>query len=693
MDRLLARKIERDEQFRKKLLTIARNYLKVGRDTLSYWVGEFDVAYDILMGYSQLSRQDLNQLEKGHPKRFIMPLTSTQITTMATYISQVLFGQETPWKVEARGPKEEIPAEFMNQLLRWNAEQQQTYTLGYLWVQDALSVNRGIFYNQWAPLFKNVALVEEVPDPEGEVDEFGMPEMYQRTRMVSEPIGGFNKMTLVSPYDFICDPMLPLSRLQDMRFCGHRFILPWWQLEARSRLPLDDPAYVMPWAIKELKDKNTRSGSLTESEPSVGTMTSGSGDIRVSRTAYERGRTNTPLGSEKADGHDGGNVECYEMWIRIIPKDYEIHEGEEPVLYQFLIGNGNIVLAVSESTYQHGQFPYSIGEGRPHAHIQFSPGWVMVMKGIQDHVDWLKNRHQEALSRTVGNIFIADPSKVDLDDFLNPEKEGVIIPLKPDAYGSKISDVIQQVPIKDMTENFHEEMMSFVNFSESVTAANSSMQGMMGGNLEGGATQFAGTQQMAAGRMTSIARLLSCSALVPQAKQFVSNFQQFMDTTQQVRFMSSNQLDLPPELAKAKYVELSRDVIQGEFDFISHDGTLPGTDSRKVAAITRLLEASGALPQIFVPAPGNIDPRALVFAGAKASGLSIENFLYDPATLAQAAGAPPPAPPAGGPLPDMGNPGAAPQNPGPAPMMPATPELAPITLPSASAPEIRPGNY
>lgn len=687
MDRIFARRLERDEKFRSKLVKIARDYLKVGRDSLAYWSADFDVAYDLLSCYSPLAKQDFEQLERGHPKRFVLPMTATQITTMTTYVAQVLFGQDTPHKVEGRGPEDEVPAEFVNQLLRWNAEQQPTYLLGYLWAQDAIALNRGIFYNSWAPVFKPEVVTELVDDPET-LDEQGLPQKYPRARRVNKLVGGFCKMHLVSPYDFVCDPALPLWRLNDMRFCGHRTTIPVAELQRRSKLPMDHPAYVMPWAVKEVEALVKKGSSQLEPiTHASGAMPPTSPNVAIkSRTAYERTRSTNPTGTVQADKNDAGNVECWEVWVKLVPQANEIYEGDEPVIFQFLVGAGSVLLSANESSYAHGMFPYSVGEGRPSAHFQFSPGWVGMLKGIQDHVDWLKHRHQEALSRTIGNIFVYDPASVDVTDFSDPDKEGLLIALKPEAAGKRIADVFQQVTIHDMTENFQQEAMSFVQYAESVTAANSSMQGSIG-DTDASATQFAGTQQMAAGRLTSVARVLSSEALVPQTRQFVSNFQQFLDQPQTVRFRATRS-DLPPELSQARSLELSKDTVQGEFDYIAHDGTLPGTDGRKVAAITRLLESASLFPQLFTPAPGNLDPRLLVIAGAKASGLNVESFYY-PASQIPDPGA---MPEAG--LPQIESPmvAGAPGVPGPQPETPPVPMLPDVALSPISAVQPRPEN-
>lgn len=693
MDPILARKIEQDKDYRSRIVLKAKNYLKIGRDALAFWSNDFDTAYDLLMCYAPLGKKDMELLERGHPKRFVWPMTATQISTMTTYVAQVLFGQETPWHVEGRRSEDEIPAEFVNQLLRWNAEQQATYLLGYLWVQDCLAVNRGIFYNSWSPIFKTQIVPEQVQDPNDIDPATGQGRIFSRPRRKQIVSGGYNRMEIVSPYDFITDPTLPLWRQQEMRFNGHRFVIPVTELRRRSKLPPEHPLYVLPSSVAELVEKAKKGVAQADAAvPSLPGVLPTPTETRVSRTAYERTRALQPTGNQQADKADTGNVEVWELWVKLVPSENGIYDDEpynatqaniqdEPVIFQILIAAGDVLLSINESTYEHNMFPYSVGEGRPNAHFQFAPSWVMILKGIQDYIDWLKNRHQEALSRTIGNVFVVDPSLVDVTDFMNPEKEGLLITLKPEAYGRKIDEIIKQVPIKDMTENFHSEAMEFMSYADTVTASSQAMQGSLNTESDISATQFSGTMQMGAGRLTSIARLLSSQALVPQARQFVANFQQFMDMPQTVRFQSSKMLNLPPELQNAGSLTLSKDVIQGEYDFIAHDGTLPGPDARKVAAITRLLESAAVFPQVFEPAPGNLDPRLLIYEGAKASGVRVEDFAYDASQFQT----PPPGP--GGPPPGPGGPPPDPNAP-PGPGGPPAPTLPPVAL--NSAPQVQP---
>ncbi len=632
MDRLIARRLDNDEEFQKDILKLVKEYVTLGQSSVGYWTDEFDTAHDLLMCYAPLNRADLESLERGHPKRFVLPVTATQITTMATFIAQTLFGDVVPHKVEGRGPEDDVPAEHMNQLLMWNAEQQPTYLLGYLWIQDILCFNRGIFYNSYAPIYETRIVPVETPDWENIDEATGGPEIFLRITKTKVPVAAYNKFELVSPYNWFADPTLPLHRFQEGRFSGHRCLIPWQELKRRSMLPMDDPGYVLESGVEKLRDdrKNKRLSSMPA--PSMGNAPTGGKNPLMSRSAYDRSRAETANPQPDANKNDPGVIECYELYIRMVPQDNELYGdegteenvGTEPVIITVLIGN-DVILALNESTYQHDEYPYSVAEGRPSGYNQYSPGWVMLLKPLQDYLDYFKNRRQQALTRTLGNVFIARTDQVNIDDFTNPDKEGLIIPVLPEANALRLDDIVKQVPINDVTKDFHQEMMGLISFSETVTGANANMQGQTEG--DGTATEFVGTQQMGAGRMSSVARLISVQGLVPQTRQFVSNFQQFLSEPMSVRFRG-DAMQSPDMMLGKRALEVTPDTIQGKFDYIAHDGALPGTDARKVAAMTRVLEIAPTMPQFFMPGPGNIDLRAILLATIKAAGVSVENFVY-----------------------------------------------------------------
>jgi len=647
----LTARLEEDEDFRRRVLKMCQDYVQFARATLDYYTADFDAAHDVIMCYATLRKEDYIKLSKGHPRRFVLPMTATHVHTMTTFLAQALFGDKSPHKVDPGGPEMDAPARVMNELLEWNAEQQTAgmYQLGWLWLENALTYNRGIFYDCYSSIYKSrwTDVQKPVLDEDGnpKTDPItNQPMMETVPEKTKERIGAYNRIEIVSPYDFYVDPLMPLYRFQDGRFAGHRLNKPWTELAARSLLPPDDPMYLSPRAIKELKKKPTKSLAY----PTSSTATGPTGLDLISRTAYERGKVATPIDS-RADAKDPGVIDFCELWVRLVPKDYEIDDRTDPQIFQVTMGNEREVLSFSEATTEHDMFPYSIGEARPSPFYQFSPSWVMILKNIQDYVDYLKNRHQEAVTRTIGNVFMARGDLIDITDFEDPDKEGKFINILPDAAGMQINEIIRQVPVVDTTAGFPNEMKSFVQFAEATSGANQNLQGQVGSSGTT-ATEFQGTTQMAAGRLSAIARLLSVQAIVPQTKRFVSNFQQFYDQ-ELVRRIEGETADVAGAFDDT--VTITPDAIQGIFDYRAHDGTLPGADTRKVAALSRALEAATQFPGVFAPGPDGIDPRRVLLDLFRLSGMKPEEYRYRPDRLARiqqeqaaaAANQPPPPPP------------------------------------------------
>ena len=686
-------------RFVRKINKLGTDYITLGEQTLNYIIPEYDIAHDLLNAWDQVERTDFEMRDRHAPERFILPMTATHMWTMATWISQALFGETTPHQVEGRGPEDEESAEVMNQLLRWNAEQNPTYLLGFLWVIDSLTYNRGILFDEWRSIYKTKVEMVDAVNP-FDLDEQGNPKTYQKPEKTKVPVGGYNYMEIVSPYNFLQDPMFPVWRFQDGRFCGHKTIMTWQECKRRSELDVTDPSYMDKDAVERIKKAQQSSNAGTPlGQLTTNPMQTSTSQYR-SRSYIERNRTTSPNGITRADKHDGGVVEIHILWVRINPSDYGISNSTDATVYQLIMGNRKEILALNDVTYEHDMFPYAIGEARPSGHYQNNQSWALMLKPIQDFVDYLKDRHHEALARTVGNIFIAKTDKVDLDDFLDPKKEGKIIAVHPDANSERLDDIIKQVPINDLTKDFYRDMDSFINFAETITAANSQMQGNAGDETNS-ATAFAGNQQMASGRLMAIARMLSVGAITKQTTRFVKNFQQFMDD-EIILKLKGDHLSFPTAMRGDKHVKITRDTIQGDFDYVPHDGTLPGTDAKAVAAATRLIEAAAIFPQVFEPAPGNLDLRTMILETARKSGLPIERFVFREGDVVKGISIQAPQTNMPTPQSPAGSGGLGQQPPQGAPISKVEKpteniegsglKLPPVDLKSADAPGIRPSN-
>lgn len=733
-----------------------------GCNVLDFYLPDLDATQDAVNCFGPYRKKDWEKRDRSAIDNFIHPMTATEMWTLATFVSQILFGGETARRVEPRNPEDESKADLINELLRWNDNQQPTYNQGFHWCLDAITMNRGVMYDHWKdlmtvtlePVEYTMPWTAPTHDEDGsEIPEKLRKKMKQpadyepkkctRFRKVRKAVGGFTKVDLISAYDFVCDPAFPLSRFQEGRFAGHRVTLPWTELKRRSELDPEDYQYVLPAVVEKLKNSKAKKVTSIASNSTTST----------SRSWFERTRRTQPVttisGSDKIDKEDGGVVECFCMQARLRPSTYKIFEDdEEEEKIEFLISGESDLLSVNVMTNKHDQFPYAVGEGRPNAHMQFGPSWAMIIRGPQAYVDYLCSRRRESLARTSGNIFIGHSDLVDFEAFTDPNKDGLFIPLTEQAKGKNIDQIIKQVAVNDTTANFFEEAEAWQKVSEEATGAHAPLQGNTE-NPSQTATQYEGDQTMATGRVSTIARLLSASCLVPQTDRIVSNLQQFLPDEMVIR-ISGKPDQFDPDKPQEKFMTIRRDAsvwqdedgnpmpiyqqwpdgepmldpttgkpvpeldetgqpkvdergslpdIQGEFDTIPHDGAMPGTDATKVAALSRAIEVYSVNPLLAAAfdrtKPGAMDPIKLLQKMMKAINLPTEGIIVtrqdaiknqQEALLAMGGGLGMPAP-AGAPA----MPPAAPMAPTPVPPMPTPAGPIPSATAVPAIPSVEPG--
>ena len=713
MEITLARRLDQnnanfDEVLSGKLSKTAQQYLKAGVDILEYYATDFDAANDLVELYAQITKEDFES-NRNKPKNFRHPATATQMWTLATFLSQILFGGEVSRSVEPRKPDDEAAADAINELLSWNDAQNENYKLGFLWCLASCVFNRGVMYDRWLPKYKvSMEQIEEddttsEPGPIMKKDGSGprlkddgtpyngYPKI-KRWRKKRTKIGGYNHIDLISPYDFICDPEFPIGKIQESRFCGHRLSIAWSELKRRSELEETDPEYVLPKVVAKLKEQKG-------SQSAVATPAGSAAIKNTTRSFYERQRrggasSGTVTGSNEAiNQEDGGVIDCWCIYVRARPSQYNIYDDHEPEILEFLVAGEKDILSVNVMPNSHDEFPYTVGEARPNAHYQFSAGWALVGKPVQDQIDYLKRRHNVALSRQ-GNVYLGNPSYVDLESFNSDDKDGQIIPVTAEGEGKPLDQVLKQIPVSDTTARFPDEMQMWTKIGEDTTGAHASIQGQTQDPSQT-LGQFESVQQMATGRVSTIARLLSSGSLNAQTRRFVCNFQDFMPEQMEIRITGTSD-DFNPDETPQKFQLIKQSDIQCEFDVTSHDGSMPGVKASKVKALTDAITAystNPALSQVFdTTKPGAIDPiktfyKLLKECGFPIGGLAVtkeqavKNLQH--AQLASGAGIVPGQPQPPDQLPPQPMQGDGPQQPILAPA-PAAPQAPMMPVPASS---------
>lgn len=654
MDPLIAARLDSrrgnkwyDDTFANKIRSSGRQYLDAGLASLNFNLPDLDTASDLVnMWAPVVDAINYGRLERNAALNFRHPMTFTQMTTLTTFVAQILFGGEQARSVDAQKSEEEHAADDINALLAWNDSQLSIYYQGWLWVWASVVYNRGVWYEangqdktiSWEEVEELDFTKKQIPatkkngEPRFKNGEQVMTYPTRSRMKMKRSYSGFkNTLHIVSPYDFIGDASLPVSRMKDWRYAGHRVMIPWFELKRRSELDPSDDEYVLPSVVEKIK---TQKGS-TVAPAGLG-QTQG---MNTSRTYYDRlmrGAAPTGMGGigsglvPGADGinkQDGGVVECFHIIIRQTPKALNMYDDKEADLIDILLTNQSDILSVNVLTNEHDEYSYCVGEGRPDAHRQYTPGWALAVKPVQDRIDDLNFTHSTAQKR-MGNILLIDATKCDVSNLLTPDKNGLLIMRTTEGRGVPVDEVVYQIPLQDTTAKYPEEMQQWIETADNTTGAHAYVQGQTQDPSQT-ATQFDGTQQMATGRISSVARMLSEGALTAQTRRFVMNFQQYMPDEQVVKVIGKGK-DFNPDVTAEKFQTVKKTDIQIGFDVVAHDGSLPGADAKVVAAGTRAIEAGSTNPML-APVfdntiPGSIDPVQLFTDILEKSGLPVGEF-------------------------------------------------------------------
>lgn len=636
-----------DSEFASKVSRTTREYIENGLRALNFYLSDFDAATDIVDMFAPIEGVvDFAKLDRSLAINFRHPLGFTEMQTLTTFIAQILFGGEQARSVEAQGEDDAEKADDVNALLAWNDVKLGIYLQGWLWVWNAVVYNRGIWYEDTDQDVKTerVAVEEDdITQPMTQAKKADGSLRFKNGKAVMEypkkiryknerkRVGFFNRLTVVSPYDWICDPNLPFIRFQEGRYAGHRVLIPWYELKERSELDPTDDRYVLPHVVAKIK---TNKGNNV-----LPTALGGTQGVNSTRTYFDRQwRTGIASafgtvsgsnigGGDQVNKDDGGIVECFLLTIRCKPKTLGMYDDDEFELITILSTATGDVLSLNVRPNKHDEYPYAPAEARPNAHRQFSPGWCLAIKPCQDRVDDLNRTHSTAQKR-MGNILLVDGSKCNVDTLFSPDKNGLMILRTEQGRGVPAEEVVYQIPLKDTTANYNDEMAMWEKTAENTTGAHAFTQGQTEDPSQT-ATQFDAVKQMGVGRISSIARMLAEQGLRPQTRRFVCNFQQFMDEETTIRVLGKGQ-EFDKENPREDYATIQKADIQGEFDVVPQDGSLPGADAKIVAAAARTLEAYAANPA-FQEAFNNSIPGALNVVKIlkdmlKKSGLPVEKY-------------------------------------------------------------------
>jgi len=586
-----------------------RSRLDLSRRNMSNRYDSWDTVDENIKGFIDLSRRarladgsiDPNMLEMPFQRAIVVPMSLAILQTRMTGLMSI-FGNRVPMiQIDGRGPEDVKPAKLFEAVIDYDGQQTQAYLAIYGLLQDSEKYGIGIMHDTWEQepgwVFKPSMLMNN-PVARNFLRSIGFPLLRDKEwGTLSE----FNRWQPVDPFFFWPDPRVPNSDVKNMEFIGHRNFRSFtWLLE--RKIENGGPFFnidQLPRAVQEGRKSEQRSRD------------------RFIRKQF--GLT------EKADEKDRGFYALDHIQIKLIPKEWKLSTESRPEIWWFTLADEFVLIRAHRSRHEHGQFTYSVGEPNYDPHTLSNPGTMENLDGLQRLMNWLFASHLENVRKILNDAMIYGPTFIEEADLLNPgPARHIRLTQKAEELmlSGRLSlpQILFQLPITDVTRGHLADMEIILDMAERLAATNEIAMGQTARKKKTlGEIQRVVASQSA--RISTVARLMDSQVIRPVIQRSIANRQQFTSIQQYFRIAG--------EAAKESDIEqvmVSRDDLQGNFNYIANSGVLPADPSRLVEVWTNILKALGQNERLLEAGPDGkrIDVRAVFLEAVQAAG--IKNF-------------------------------------------------------------------
>lgn len=398
-----------------------------------------------------------------------------------------------------------------------------------------------------------------------------------------------NRLYNIDPYRYFPDVSVPVQNVQDGNYCG------WLQRTSKNALLTLESQSEWIFNARYVNDSDARSVYNLDNS--------------------ERDKAATMQLSEASDEQA---VDVIYMGINIIPKDVGVGNSEDPEKWLFGVAGDSILIQATPQELDHNMFPVAVCAPSYDGYTATPVSVMEQISGMQTLANYLLNSHVQNIRKGLNDMWIADPSMVNMNDVYNPDPAKVIR-LRRRAWGRGVDSVIKQFPVVDVTQQNVGEIGFVMEMMKVTTGATDPIMGLFTrtGDRKS-ATEWRGTRDSALYKIERGARIAGDMLLYSLGYMIASQTQQFMSDDVYVRLVGEKAAELSALYGKSAGKVSPLDVLV-EYDVIVGDGSLPTSgDPNAWLAAMQLVASNPALMQTFDIV--RIFKQWARFAGAKNIG-------------------------------------------------------------------------
>lgn len=557
----------------KKIISEFKARLNLSRDAQRVKREEaWKLAEDTFMAYLPETEDDAIRKSNrtgGLPQytTITIPYSYAMLLTSHTYYTSVFLARNPVFQMTGRHGESQNAESIVESMLDYQLVTGEGTPALFIWLLDVGKYGYGVVGHYWDKEIITTSQYQDVAETFLGIPIPGKTKKQLVTTQGEGYVG--NRLYNVRPQDFYNDPRYPVHRFQEGEFCIV-FDRVGWNKIVKGKI---SGRYFNTQYIS----KNA-SNAADRAEGSSETILPGDQVGQVT------------LGDSKDKPM---YVDLYEFYWEIVPAEWGLSPSRNVEKWVFTVAGKEVVISAQPLGLLHGKYPFDVLTHEVEGYAVHPRSMIEILDPVNKTMEWLLNSHFFNVRAALNNMFLGDPSRIVMKDVENPNP-GKFIRLKPAAYGQDVRTMMQQFQVQDVTRSNLNDLNMMGDMAQRIGGVSDNVMGMINPGGRRTATEVRTSTSFSANRLKTICEWFSSVGFAPLTQKLLQSSQQLYDAPRKYRIVG--------DLAQwgQKYVEMTPQDIQGFFDFVPVDGTMPVDRYAQANLWNQIFQTMSKMPNVMM---------------------------------------------------------------------------------------------
>lgn len=540
-----------DGEVHKKLLQFILNSVKSSHDVMSIRYPTWKEIEEKLTVYVDLDTDDrkIRDADPSKPVAMVVPISYATREVLLTYMTTAFLKHPLFKYIPSDDPNDLIKVIALESIIAQDCIRSKVGLDLYTMWGDEITFGFSVGSPTWVVKngFKTIYndVVERV---------LGIPLKKRRVRE-KRPIITFegNALRTIDVYNFYPDPAVPVTEVEDMEFCD------WVDRTSYHKLMREEAQDEDIFNVKYLAKMQSRTSAY----------------FNATHTNTGRySKTKIPFGNE-LPSNTSNHVDVHNFYAWIVPSEYSLSSSESPEHWCFKVAADRVIIEAKRSNFDHNQHPIAIMAPDSDGHTTVPVSLLEREFPLQHAMDWLWKAHVANLRKAVNNMFLADPSKIDITT-LTDTRFGLLALTRAAAWGTDIKNAFMQIPVQDVTKENVRDIGFLMEIDSKVFTSDQSKGFIDRRGERVSASEAGGARVSFLSKMERRARIGAMQGHYDIARQFASNTIQLKTEEQIVKILGDYKDVLLQQYGTDfEYAKVDPKTLDMKYDVVPQDGSIP----------------------------------------------------------------------------------------------------------------------